>query len=150
MEHVVDTAQIFMNQSFATPLTLLTFLSEQAAKLGVATDTASVLASLLKREEEGSTALMEGVAIPHAYTDAVVHPAIFVVRIPEGMSSWSTLDGTPVDTVVALFIPGGAAPEESRTLLSPIAVELLDADFRARLKAAATPMEVARVVASCL
>ena len=136
MEHVVDTAQIFMNQSFATPLTLLTFLSEQAAKLGVATDTASVLASLLKREEEGSTALMEGVAIPHAYTDAVVHPA--------------TLDGTPVDTVVALFIPGGAAPEESRTLLSPIAVELLDADFRARLKAAATPMEVARVVASCL
>ena len=62
----------------------------------------------------------------------------------------ATLDGTPVDTVVALFIPGGAAPEESRTLLSPIAVELLDADFRARLKAAETPMEVARVVASCL
>ena len=49
---------------------------------------------VLKREEEGTTGIGEGIAIPHGKTDAVTKPGLAAMVIPEGVD-FDSLDGSP-------------------------------------------------------
>ena len=53
---------------------------------GVLADAAGYKSGLLKRETEGSTAVGEGVAIPHAKGEAVKQPGLAVMVVPEAVS----------------------------------------------------------------
>ena len=52
-------------------------------------------AGALKRESEGTTGIGEGIAIPHAKTDAVQKPGLAAMVIQEG-TDYDSLDGEPV------------------------------------------------------
>ncbi|MEA4819785.1 MAG: PTS sugar transporter subunit IIA, partial [[Clostridium] scindens] len=47
-----------------------------------------------KREEEGTTGIGEGIAIPHAKTDAVKAPGLAAMVVKEGVD-YDSLDGEP-------------------------------------------------------
>ena len=64
------------------------------AKQGNVADVDTYEACVLKREEEGSTGVGEGVAIPHAKTGAVTRPGLAFMRCLDGVE-FDSLDGQP-------------------------------------------------------
>ena len=61
------------------------------AKQGNVADVETYEACVLKREEEGSTGVGEGVAIPHAKTSAVTRPGLAFMRC---LMAWNLIPST--------------------------------------------------------
>lgn len=95
--------------------------------------------SVLAREKEGSTGIGEGVAIPHAKTNAVTKAGLSVMIVPEGVD-YDSLDGQP--TYLFFLI---AAPDTEDNVhldvLGRLSVLLMDDDFRQNLMKAQTTEE---------
>jgi fructose-specific phosphotransferase system IIA component len=75
---------------------------------GMIEDFDKVLEAIFKREELGSTGLEEGIAVPHAKTDAVKSLTIAIGISPQGID-FHSLDGKPSK----LFFLMLAAPDQS-------------------------------------
>ncbi len=118
---------------------LIDHLVEQMAKTGVITDSRLFKEAVMKREEEGTTGIGDGVAIPHGRSTVVTKPGLAAMVIKEG-SDFASLDGQPVYLIFMI-----AAPEEANNLhlevLSRLSTILMDGAFRQRLIAAKTPVE---------
>lgn len=83
-----------------------TALRAMAVRLGerVGASPDAVLAALLRRERLGSTAIGNGVAIPHARLDEISAPAAVFARLQHPVS-FGTPDDNPVDLLLALLWP---------------------------------------------
>ncbi len=71
-------------------------------KLGI--NSRSLLENLTKREKLGSTAVGNGIAIPHANVATIDRPFIFVSTLVNGLNFNST-DDLPVDIIFLLIAP---------------------------------------------
>ena len=58
----------------------------------------------MKREAEGTTGIGEGIAIPHAKTNAVSSPGLAAMTLPEGVD-FDSLDGRPVRLIFMIAAP---------------------------------------------
>ena len=110
-------------------------ISAHAVEAGIARDVEELFAAFLKRESEGTTGMVDGFAIPHAKTDAVVRPAVVVLKANDGIAAWDTMDGVPVSCAIALLVPESMAGTEHLQILSKVATALTDDSFRAAFKA---------------
>lgn len=79
-----------------------------AAILGGGEQARRLAAALLAREERGTTAFGEGIALPHAFHDSLGHLRVAVARHPQGFDM-GALDGEPTRVLICL-----AGPEDSR------------------------------------
>ncbi|MGP9722770.1 fructose-specific PTS transporter subunit EIIC [Corynebacterium sp. AOP40-9SA-29] len=109
----------------------LTKVAELSAERGYATDAAGVLDGLKAREAQMTTALMDGIAIPHTKHAAVTEPALLVVRFDTPVD-WPT-DETPVTAAVAMLIPEAQAGTTHLKLLAKVSRALMDENLRASL-----------------
>ena len=100
----------------------------------------SVTASLSHRERIESTALGQGVAIPHARVKDLDRIRIAYVR-PKAPIPFDAPDGQPVADILILLVPKQAA-EEHLTLLAEATQLLSERRFRERLHACKDPLEV--------
>ncbi len=90
-------------------------------------------AAILAREEQGSTAIGDGIAVPHAKTSAVKAPALAAITVKNGVD-YGAPDGKPSDLLFMI-----AATEDGDVhleILSRLMVMLMDSDFTAKLRAA--------------
>ncbi|MEV7071077.1 fructose-specific PTS transporter subunit EIIC [Streptomyces sp. NPDC093990] len=110
-------------------------MAELLARTGKVTDVDELVATALRREEQGTTGLGEEIAIPHAKTDAVSAPVVGFARSAEGVE-WGSLDGTKARLVFMICVPEAAAGDEHLRILAQLSRKLMDAAFRARLIAA--------------
>jgi PTS system fructose-specific IIC component len=90
-------------------------LSDLLAKDGLLRDQEAYLQALRKREEEGTTGIGDGVAIPHGRSSAVVRPALALGLSREGIA-YDSLDGRPVHIVFMIAVPEEANDEHLRVL----------------------------------
>lgn len=67
-----------------------------------------ILEALQQREEEMTTGIGLGVAIPHGRLHSIEHPAMVFLRLEEGISEYDSLDGRPVHFVFGLLTPRGS------------------------------------------
>ncbi len=74
----------------------------EAAAQGVIRDEAEVLARLMERESVQTTAVGDGIAIPHCFTDDIADLAIIVARAPGGLE-FDSFDGKPTRVVFLLM-----------------------------------------------
>lgn len=111
------------------------YLAGLVVENGYADDTDQVYKSLLSREEEGTTGMMDGFAIPHAKSQAVIKPGIAVLKLKNGVE-WESMDGKLIDSVIALFIPETEVGSTHLTYLSKIARILMKNDFKNDFKEA--------------
>ena len=95
---------------------------------------ASVAASLAAREKLGSTALGQGIAIPHGRIPRLAQAQGAFVRLRAPIA-FDAPDGRPVDQVFVLLVPEQAT-EQHLELLSELAQMFSERGFRARLAAA--------------
>lgn len=142
----VKASNVFCDQKVDGRDAALKFISDNAVAAGIADDADALLAAFLKREEEGTTGMVDGFAIPHAKTDAVKQASVMVLKAPEGVPGWDTMDEAPVTCAIALLVPEAEAGTSHLQILSKVAMALTDDDFRAACKDATDPAAVASLI----
>ena len=95
-----------------------------------------VLDALLSREEEGSTGVGGGVAVPHARVAGLNRVRGIFLRL-ETPVDFQAVDDQPVDLVFALLAPAGALTEHLRAL-ARVSRALRRPDLREQLRQART------------
>lgn len=111
---------------------------------GVLTDYEGYVGALNAREEQSSTALEDGIAIPHAKTEYVKSPALAMGRSAEGID-YDSLDGEKSNLFFMIAAPAGANNAHIETL-ARLTQLLLDDEFKAALDNAQTPEEVLDII----
>ncbi len=101
---------------------------------------------ILKREAQSSTGLEEGIAIPHAKTNAVKVPSIAFGLSKAGVD-YDSLDGEPSKLFFMIAAPANASDTHIE-VLSKLTTTLLDDDVRERLLNAASPKEVIEILSA--
>ena len=94
---------------------------------------------VFKREEEGTTGIGEGIAIPHGKTEAVSKPGIAAMIIPDGVD-FKSLDGSPAKLLFLIAAPN-TKDNVHLDVLSRLSTLLMDTDFRQALYNAKSPKE---------
>jgi fructose-specific PTS system IIA-like component len=88
------------------------------------------------REEQYSTGLGHGFAIPHCKSDAVAVSSIAVARLAQPVE-WGSLDGEPVHCAILLAMRASAEGDLHMKVFAQLARKLMHEDFRSRMRAAA-------------
>ena len=83
------------------------------SKLGI--NSRTLLENLIKREKLGSTAVGNGIAIPHANVATIDRPFVFVSTLANGLDFNST-DDLPVDIIFLLIAPDNSGSEHLQAL----------------------------------
>lgn len=117
---------------------------ELIIKGGKIRDREAYRAQVYHREEEGSTGIGRGLAVPHGKCDAVVEPALAAMVIPQGVE-FDALDQKPVQLLFLI-----AAPDTKENihlkLLSRLSALLMDKAFAEQLKKASDTEEFLRLI----
>lgn len=119
-------------------------LVDLMAKNGNLTDKEKYKQVVLKREEEGSTGIGEGIAIPHGKTDAVSKPGLSAMVINDGVE-FDSLDGQPAKLLFLIAAPN-TKDNVHLDVLSRLSTLLMDTEFRKSLMEAKTPEEFLRYI----
>ena len=99
---------------------------------------------VLKREEEGTTGIGEGIAIPHGKTDAVTKPGLAAMVVPDGVD-FASLDGSPAKLLFLIAAPD-TKDNVHLDVLSRLSTLLMDTNFRQALYDAKTPEEFLKCI----
>ncbi len=103
---------------------------------GVITDAAAYKKAIYAREEEGSTGVGMGIAIPHGKGDFATKPALIAMTIPEGVE-YDSLDDEPVNLLFMIAAPN-TADNIHLDVLAKLSSYLIDETFIEQLAAAPT------------
>lgn len=119
-------------------------MAELMAKSGKINDKQAYIDGLFKREEESTTAVGEGIAIPHYKGNAVNKPGLAAMVIPNGVD-FDSADGEPVYIIFAI-----AAPDTKENVhldvLSNLSVLMMDEGFIDNLRKAKSIDEFLSVI----
>lgn len=114
--------------------------------LGDADQEGAVFDALLARERLGSTALGDGVAVPHCRLPGCSQTIGLLLALAEGID-FDAPDSRPVDLLFVLVVPA-AATDEHLQLLGRIAAMFNDSATRASLRAAGSAEDLYAAVAA--
>lgn len=114
------------------------------AKVGNITDKAQYKAGILEREEEGTTAIGEGIAIPHSKNAAVKKAGIASMTVPAGVD-YDSMDGEPSNLFFMIAAPKDGA-DVHLDALARLSTLLMDTNFRTNLLAAKNADEYLKVI----
>ena len=114
------------------------------AKSGNISNIEAYTKQVMAREEESTTGVGEGIAIPHGKCDAVTRPGLAAMIIRDGVN-YDSLDGEPVNVLFLIAAPN-TKDNVHLDVLSKLSVLLMDEDFTAALKAAKTTDEFLKVI----
>ena len=96
------------------------------------------------REEESTTGIGEGIAIPHGKCDAVTKPGLAAMVVKDGVE-FDALDGAPVNLLFLIAAPN-TEDNVHLEVLSKLSVLLMDENFTNGLKNAKTVDEFLKVI----
>ena len=114
------------------------------ATVGNISDKDAYKEAILKREAEFSTAVGDGIAIPHAKTNAVKKAGLAAMTVKGGVD-WNAADGKKSDLVFMIAAPEGEANTHLE-ILAKLAQMLMHKDFADALRAAKTPEDFLAVI----
>ncbi len=110
---------------------------------GVITNREQLMNDVLEREQQVSTGLQDGIAIPHAKSDEVSHPHIAIGICREGMD-FDSLDGKPTHLIILLVSPKQQASAHLQ-ILAALGSMSMSTGFMDRLMAAETISDVQKL-----
>ena len=105
-------------------------LIELHERAGNLLDVSTYREGILAREAEGSTAVGDGVAIPHAKSEAVKQPALSAITVPSGVD-YGALDGKPSTLLFMIAAPRNG--EVHLEVLARLMTLLMDEELRKAL-----------------
>ncbi len=117
---------------------------ELMAASGKISDVETYRKGVYAREEESTTGIGEGIAIPHCKSDAVNKPGLAAMVVPDGVE-FDALDGEPVNLLFLIAAPN-TEDNVHLDVLSKLSVLLMDEAFTAGLKSAGSVEEFLKVI----
>lgn len=141
---VLKEEYLFFDVDVSTKEEALDFISQKALELGLTDNVNGLKNDFFKREEEFSTGLQDGFAIPHAKSDFAKKMGVFYVRCKHGIHDWVTMDEQKVTDLFALIVPKESADNEHLMMISKLATGLLEEEFKETVKTASHKGELMR------
>ncbi len=112
-------------------------------KAGNLADSAAYKEAILAREAQGTTAIGEGIAVPHAKSDSVKIPALSAITVPDGVD-YNAPDGKASDILFMIAAPLDG--DLHLEILSRLMVMLMEPEFCADLRAAKSASEFLGII----
>ncbi|WP_027956354.1 PTS fructose transporter subunit IIABC [Halobacillus kuroshimensis] len=131
---------IVLNMSASSKPEAIDELVDKLDEAGRLNDRGGFKKAIEDREGQSTTGIGDGIAIPHAKTNAVQNPAIAFGRSQEGLD-YESLDGQPTHLFFMIAASEGANNTHLETL-SRLSSFLMDNKFREQLEAAQTKEEI--------
>lgn len=113
-------------------------------KRGNISDRATYLKGVFAREEESTTGIGDGIAIPHCKSDAVKAPGLAAMVLKGGVD-YDALDGQPVHIIFLIAAPN-TEDNVHLEVLSRLSTLLMDEGFVNKLKSASSKEEFLNVI----
>ena len=135
---------IQLNGSAAGKQEALDKMVDLMAKSGKINDVETYRKGVYAREEESTTGIGEGIAIPHCKSDAVDRPGLAAMVLPDGVD-FDSLDGEKVDLIFLIAAPN-TKENVHLDVLSKLSVLLMDEEFTKNLRNAKTVEEFLSVI----
>lgn len=135
---------IILNLKSKTKLEVIDELIDKLDTAGKLNDREEYKKAILKREEEFSTGVGDGVAIPHAKTSAVKLPSLAFGYSKEGID-YDSLDGQPAHIFFMIAGQDNADNEHLETL-SRLSVMLMNEDFKRKIPTIKTEEDLLRII----
>lgn len=134
---------IKLNASPKSKSEAIDMLIDLQVKGGNIADKEAYKKGILAREEKGSTAVGEGIAIPHAKSEAVKAPSLAAMTVPDGVD-YEALDDEPSNLLFMIAAPNDG--DVHLEVLSRLMTILMDEDFRDDLLKAKDADEFLKVI----
>ncbi|MCR4674069.1 MAG: fructose-specific PTS transporter subunit EIIC [Lachnospiraceae bacterium] len=144
VKDLLSATSIDLNGSASSKQDAIEKMVDLMVKRGNIVDKDTYLKGVLAREEESTTGIGEGIAIPHCKSDAVSAPGLAAMVLPNGVD-YDALDGAPVDIIFLIAAPN-TEDNVHLDVLSRLSMLLMDESFVAGLRAAKTPEDFLAVI----
>ena len=141
---LLDKNSISLNAAPADKKETLDLAVELMAKSGKLSDVEKYREQVYAREEESTTGIGEGIAIPHGKCDAVKAPGLAAMGIKNGVE-YESLDGEPV-TLLFLIAAPNTKDNVHLDVLSKLSVMLMDENFTTSLRNAKSVDEFLQII----
>ena len=125
---------IMLNAAPGSKSEAIDMLVDLQVKGGNISDKEEYKKGIIAREEHGSTAVGEGIAIPHAKNKGVKAPSLAAMTVPGGVD-YEALDDEPSNILFMIAAPEGGG-DVHLDVLARLMTILMDEDFRERLLSA--------------
>lgn len=135
---------ICLNGAAADKKDVLNQMVDLMAKSGKVSDKENYLAAVFAREEEGTTGVGDGIAIPHGRCTGVNKPGLAAMVLPHGVE-YEALDDEPVNLIFLIAAPEGAGNVHI-TILSKLSMMLMDDTFTESLRKAKSVEEFLNII----
>ncbi|QYF72976.1 PTS sugar transporter subunit IIA [Cryobacterium sp. PAMC25264] len=143
----IDDRTIVLDVDDADRDTVIRRLARLMAATGRVIDEDAVVRAALERELISTTGIGDGIAIPHATTDAATCPVLAFARSRNGVG-WNSLDEAPAHLIFMIAVPESGAGTEHLRVLAQLSRSLMKPSFRASIEMAATPADVLAALAA--
>ena len=141
---LLDKRSISLDAAPVDKKATLDMAVELMAKSGKLMDVEQYRAQVYAREEESTTGIGEGIAIPHGKCDAVKTPGLAAMVIKNGVD-YDSLDGEPV-TLLFLIAAPNTKDNVHLDVLSKLSVMLMDENFTTSLRNAKSVEEFLQII----
>lgn len=141
---LLDDRSILLDGRVADKKAALDQMVELMDASGKLRDKETYRQGVYAREQEGSTGIGEGIAIPHCKSDAVIKPGLAAMVVKDGVE-FESLDGQPAHLFFLIAAPN-TEDNVHLDVLSRLSVLLMDEDFTNKLRQAASVSEFKQII----
>ena len=143
---LLSPGRILASVKIGSKKRLLELISVTLAKKDKSLSSREIFESLCAREHLGSTALGNGIAIPHGRISNIKEVEALFLQL-ENPLPFDADDGIPVDLLFALVVPKQCTEDHSK-LLANIAERFSDLSLLAQLREASDATEIWQLLSS--
>lgn len=144
INELLSKQAIELNVSVSSKMEAIDYMTGLMERAGNLYDREGYKQGVLAREEEGTTGIGEGIAIPHSRCAAVKKAGLAAMIVKDGVD-YEALDDEPVELIFMIAAPEGGGNVHIDAL-SRLSTMLMDEDFKNTLLTAKTPDEFIQII----
>lgn len=141
---LLDEKSILLNGKVDSKKAALDKMVDLMEASGKISDIETYRKGVYAREEESTTGIGEGIAIPHCKSEAVRKPGLAAMVVQGGVD-FDSLDGEPADLIFLIAAPN-TKDNVHLDVLSRLSVLLMNEDFTGKLRSAKSVEEFKRII----
>lgn len=141
---LLDEKSILLNGKVDSKKAALDKMVDLMEAGGKISDIETYRKGVYAREEESTTGIGEGIAIPHCKSEAVRKPGLAAMVVQGGVD-FDSLDGEPADLIFLIAAPN-TKDNVHLDVLSRLSVLLMNEDFTGKLRSAKSVEEFKRII----
>lgn len=146
IKKIIRKENILLNIDSKSKIDAFNLLAESLRKTGIVTNKELFVKDVLKRENECSTGIGFGIAIPHAKSKYVTTAAIAIGKLTENIV-YESMDDEPIHIMFMIAVPIQNNDDHLK-ILSILSRKFMDEEFRNTLEKASSQDEIMKALES--